>query len=736
MAQVILTSSVLILLLILLRVLLQGRISLRLQYALWALVAARLLVPVSFGGSALSVLNAADFVGHQAQAVWPEEHDAPTVPVQTGASFSPLEIDPAAPQAPSAETTVPSHPGPTPQLAAKSSAGAFLTAAWLTGGMGMALWLLCVNLAFRRRLRTSARQMAAPGYPLPVFVAEGIPSPCLAGLVRPAVYLTPACLEDPARLRHVLAHELTHWRHRDPWWSLARCLCLCLYWFDPLVWLAASLSRRDCELACDEGALVRLGEEERMAYGRTLIDLTAVSASPARLLQTATTMADRKRGIRERITLITRRPKMPAVTAGAVVLIAAAAVACTFTGAQPDGPSLAEQLSAPPQELAEAVTLTQGAGDNADAALLTAVHTATRALQRADGAEDGGWLCSLYRFDQAAFEAAFLSGGDTSGLTCFARDDSAYYTLRTPTDVQWAEATRPDYEAAYDACVAWVKETVLAQPGVEPYDPAEVLDRPYTYDGMHMDVLYLPYLHVTGDAALQYGLVLSQPATQGEDGIWCVERWSDGTTVYLVRPDTDQPSADYYTALQSQADEGRQAALLDPLQVCQTFVQDHLGHSYAQTDSFQLGAPYDSQDQPGGSPQLLQLAQAAGEDTIDRRLAGILLYKDPPTEAETAAQLFAHTAAQELLNIPKSQAEAVVQAEVADVTLLSHADGKLVFQFTLAVVPADPSCTPWQGADLAEGTGQWEGCGLYTRTAALLYHSTAWHCTSIARTMP
>ena len=58
MLQVILTSSVLILVLLLLRRVLRGRVSLRLQYALWVLVAVRLLVPVSFGSSAVSVLNA------------------------------------------------------------------------------------------------------------------------------------------------------------------------------------------------------------------------------------------------------------------------------------------------------------------------------------------------------------------------------------------------------------------------------------------------------------------------------------------------------------------------------------------------------------------------------------------------------------------------------------------------------------------------------------------------------
>lgn len=103
----------------------------------------------------------------------------------------------------------------------------------------MTVWFLSVNLIFRRRAARSAQPVACAACPVPVYVTDTVPSPCLVGLFRQRIYVTPACLEDPARLRHVLAHELTHRRHGDPWWSLVRGICLCLYWFDPLVWWAA-----------------------------------------------------------------------------------------------------------------------------------------------------------------------------------------------------------------------------------------------------------------------------------------------------------------------------------------------------------------------------------------------------------------------------------------------------------------------------------------------------------------
>lgn len=353
MLPIVVTSSVLILVLAVLRYALRGKISLRLQYALWLIAAVRLLVPVSFGSLPVSVLNAvppAEELGSLYTAPWQEELTGAGGDRVTLHDYRPVQLGPA-----SEDNTVTyvdrydvaHHVTYQKQI----DLSAVLTPIWCAGMAVMAVWFLAVNLAFRRRLRRSARPLDRPGCPLPVYVAEDIPSPCLVGLFRPAVYVTPACLEE-AQLKHVLAHELTHWRHLDPLWSLVRCVCLTVHWFNPLVWLAASLSRRDCELACDEGALARLGEEQRTAYGRTLIGLVAVSSSPAHLLQTATTMVDRKRGLKERLLLITKRPRMLAVTAAAVVLIAAVAAVCTFAGAEekeaptPPGPADSPDIAA------------------------------------------------------------------------------------------------------------------------------------------------------------------------------------------------------------------------------------------------------------------------------------------------------------------------------------------------------------------------------------------------------
>ena len=63
MREILLTSSVLILAVLLLRLAFRDRISRRVQYALWGLVLLRLLVPVSLPGADFSVLSAAEPVG-------------------------------------------------------------------------------------------------------------------------------------------------------------------------------------------------------------------------------------------------------------------------------------------------------------------------------------------------------------------------------------------------------------------------------------------------------------------------------------------------------------------------------------------------------------------------------------------------------------------------------------------------------------------------------------------------
>lgn len=338
MLEWIASSCALILAVLLLRRLLRGRIGPGLQYALWLLVLVRLLLPVSFGAALVSVQNlvrdaderAASQVVTYVNQTAPDPVPSEPAPAQSATAQPQYTQSAAAPQPqPEAPLTVTARPVTLSDI---------LRCAWYAGMAAMALWLIATNLAFRARLAKRARRIEYPGCKLPLYITEAVETPCLFGVLRPAIYLTPEAASEPVTLAHSVEHELSHYRHGDHIWALLRCLCLVLHWYNPLVWLAAALSRRDAELACDEATIRRLGEAERAAYGRTLIRISCERR--ATLLRTATTMNCGKSGLRERIALIAKRPKTAAYALVILILAAIAVTGCTFTGAQAGEPDL------------------------------------------------------------------------------------------------------------------------------------------------------------------------------------------------------------------------------------------------------------------------------------------------------------------------------------------------------------------------------------------------------------
>lgn len=337
MTEILITSSVLILALLALRKLFRNTLSRRLQYALWGLVLLRLLAPVSLPAVDFSVLTAARPV---------EQTVTRTIaarPVYVPVARAPLAEHPAAPDVAPEQAELSEGESvwlveteDTAVQYKRLSARTVLAGVWAAGSGAAAVFLITVNLRFWLKLRRSRRLWPAEGCPLPVYLVEtGLSSPCLFGLFHPAVYLTPAALSTPERTRHVLAHETTHARHLDHLWTLLRGVCLAVYWFDPLVWIASAAARTDCELACDEGALARLSEEERIPYGQTLLSLIPVRRAANPMLA-ATTMAAGKRQLKDRFTRIAQKqkPRQLAAAAVAAALLAGVVSACTFTGAK------------------------------------------------------------------------------------------------------------------------------------------------------------------------------------------------------------------------------------------------------------------------------------------------------------------------------------------------------------------------------------------------------------------
>ena len=335
------SASALILLVLGVRLLLRGRLSCRFVYALWAVVLVRLLLPFQLS---IPLPVSAAGAAPNGPAVW-EETQVPLFPSQpqdmedVNSDYQALEPGYSGPGPGSQGYVERSEDGETVTLYLDAFTWSeILRLVWGIGVLAALLLILIPNLRFAIHLEERRRALEVPDCPLPVYEAEGLPSPCLFGLFRPAIYLTPEAAQLPeGQQRHILAHELTHYRHRDHLWAVLRCLALVLHWYNPLVWLAVNCSKRDGELACDEGTVLRLGEGERIPYGRTLVDLVARrSLRPGDLISCSTAMTGGNKTIQQRIAQLVKKPETKKTALFAAAALVALAALFTFGGGTQD----------------------------------------------------------------------------------------------------------------------------------------------------------------------------------------------------------------------------------------------------------------------------------------------------------------------------------------------------------------------------------------------------------------
>ncbi|MDE6601147.1 MAG: M56 family metallopeptidase [Lachnospiraceae bacterium] len=368
--EILFTSSVLILGVFCLRKLTMGKISMRLRYALWLLVAVRLLVPVSVGTSAFSVLNLLpETVREHAQTLFSERGNGqrPSADEEPGVAFAEghdsefpdgrnAGAEPADGQtgvktgstSASAENVAYGETASEKNGAAAWSDGfslsSVLGALWFLGFLAVGGYMVIAEQRFIRFLRKNRTAFPVEAVPrefaerfsrrrITVYQVKGLPGPCLAGR---HIYIGEGTAAQVQNLTHVLAHEYCHALHGDRLWAFLRCALAAVYWFDPFVWAAAYAARQDSELACDEAAVKLLGESERFAYGRTLLALLEGGGREECPGMTFMTEGG-ERSVRERITALAEKGRTKRTALTAVLVAAALVCGCAFTGAEQNG---------------------------------------------------------------------------------------------------------------------------------------------------------------------------------------------------------------------------------------------------------------------------------------------------------------------------------------------------------------------------------------------------------------
>ena len=104
-----------------------------------------------------------------------------------------------------------------------------------------------------------------------IYEAKNLKTPFVLGLIRPKIYL-PVGLNVEER-SYILLHEQTHIHRKDHIIKILAFLILSIHWFNPLVWIAFMLMSTDMELSCDERVLKEMNEDVKRPYANSLLSL-------------------------------------------------------------------------------------------------------------------------------------------------------------------------------------------------------------------------------------------------------------------------------------------------------------------------------------------------------------------------------------------------------------------------------------------------------------------------------
>ena len=301
------SGSTLILITLLLRAALRRRLPARLFPALWCVAAVRLLLPVSIP-THISIWNLL----------------SSRISSPGGAVSGTLTAFPALSQS-AASAASPDHAAQAPVL----------PLIWLSGALLLGLYFALGYAHSVKALRGSrlapgpeeARLLALFGFsnrPV-VCVSKNPRAPVTFGVVRPVVVLPEDSAVDCAQASLILAHELAHVRRKDCLRKLLLTVCLCVHFWNPLVWGMVVLANRDMELACDEKVLSVLGSGCKKQYALTLLSVAQRQQSASYLCS-----AFAKRPLEARIVSILNFRRMPVwtcVLAAAAFLLSACVLA-------------------------------------------------------------------------------------------------------------------------------------------------------------------------------------------------------------------------------------------------------------------------------------------------------------------------------------------------------------------------------------------------------------------------
>ncbi len=153
-----------------------------------------------------------------------------------------------------------------------------------------------------------------------IYICDRIKSPFVFGIINPRIYI-PSDLKD-IQIKNVVAHEKAHIKRLDYLWKPLGYALFCVYWFNPLCWLAYILFCRDIEMACDELVVKNWTTNQKKEYSLVLLSFHV----PGKVI-TACPLAFGEVSVKQRVKQILnlKKPTIWLVTAAVLCCVVIAA---------------------------------------------------------------------------------------------------------------------------------------------------------------------------------------------------------------------------------------------------------------------------------------------------------------------------------------------------------------------------------------------------------------------------
>lgn len=339
-------GSIMILLIFFICLLLHKKVSSQWQYYIWIIVMIRLLLPVT---PEINLPSGSDR----------QTHDSPQMSQsnsnQTNAFIASSISKDAAPAPATQSQNVETTPAKDTEKQNKSlsiiSKNSILITIWEIRSYLCIVWLMAVLLLLLRKItiyQSFVRYARAGSTPIDnihqletlstaqsqldihktvdLRVNPLISSPMLIGFIHPCILLPDANLSEK-EFYYTILHELTHYRRGDLYYKWLIQITLCIYWFNPLLYLVERNVNHLCELSCDEAVTNRLPScQQRQEYANTLLNAMAAGGGYREHLASLT-LSETKQLLKERLEAIMNKKKY-SVTTKILLTELTAAIAC------------------------------------------------------------------------------------------------------------------------------------------------------------------------------------------------------------------------------------------------------------------------------------------------------------------------------------------------------------------------------------------------------------------------